>query len=517
MAGTRAFREAYLSAGGTGEAWSDFDARQTRYAILWAYYESTAYRTFLQPWATKYVQDYALYKYVRNIYNPSARLAEVWVQFLVGGLLDEGADNKGALPIVLPAGVLKETAAALRSAIAQVWRDSVWQVNKSIWARYGVVKGDTAIKVIDDTKRAKVYFEVIRPESVKALTRDPFGNVKRYELEEERDDPRASKTGKVKYTEIGERVAGEGESSGGEGVVQFKTLLNDAPYAWNGIAAEWEENYGFVPFVAVKHIDVGFDWGWAEAQTSLSKFREIDNQASALNDQVTKAVKAPFMINAKKPTVDVKIQGAQPTAERPEPGKEEMPILYVPDPNARAQSLVTDLNIEAVSQHIGMMLEHLERDYPELQADVFKLGNDASGRALRTLREPVEARVMERRAAYDDALVRAHKMALSIGAQRGYGGFGAFNAESFNAGELNHSIGARSVFRQDPMDDLDYKKLFWETAAMAVKGGQPLEEFLREAGWDEERISRIVNSKEFQAKRNAVVEAFGGERMKEEG
>ncbi len=503
-----------MSAGANGDTWSDFDARKTRYAILWAYYESTAYRTFLNPWATKYIQDYALYKYVRNIYNPSARLAETWVHFLVGGALNLDAEVSellvgGDLPIVIPAKTPKESSDALRLAIAQIYKDSVWQVNKSIWARNGVVKGDTALKIIDDTKRKKVYFEVIRPDIIKELTLDPFGNVKRYELEEERADPRIGKTGNVKYKEIGERVKDESETPGGLGVVRFRTLLNGSPYAWNGVAAEWEENYGFVPFIATKHIDVGFDWGWAEAQPSLSKFREIDNLASALDDQVTKAVKAPFMINAKKPQNEVKVQGAQPTSERPEPGKEEQPILYIPDPNAKATSLVTDLNIEAVVKNIAMMLEHLERDFPELQADVFKLGNDSSGRALRTLREPVEARVMERRAAYDDALLRANKMAISIGAQRGYDGFTSFRAESYAAGELNHSIGARSVFRKDPLDDLDYKKAFWETAMAATRAGQPLEEFLRDAGWDEEKISKIVQSEEFQAKRKAVVESFG--------
>ncbi|GAG44503.1 unnamed protein product, partial [marine sediment metagenome] len=49
--------------------------------------DQSAYRD-IHTWATAYRKQYALYKYIRPIYNPSYRLGEFWKTHLFGGLLD---------------------------------------------------------------------------------------------------------------------------------------------------------------------------------------------------------------------------------------------------------------------------------------------------------------------------------------------------------------------------------------------------------------------------------------------
>lgn len=512
MSGIKAFQQAFVNSDVTDARakFETFDARKTRYALLWAYYANSAYDTTAHPWAVSYLQSYGLYKYVRDIYNPAHRLAEFWVTALMGGLLDPNAGDgtrvRSALPILTPL-LTQAQGDALRAAIAQLWRDSNWQTNKSIFTRYGVTLGDTALRVVDDAARARVYLETVHPALIKNVLLDPFGNVKAYEIEEMRADPRPGKSGAVKYNEI---VVRGDDSNDAARPVLFKTLLDDSPYAWNGVAAEWTENYGFVPFVFVKHIDVGALFGWSELHSALSKLREVDNLASALDDQITKMVNAPWLFNFAEPRSAPSVANGQPTTEVPQPGKDKLPALYINNTDAKGQALVTDLNIEAVIANITKLLEQLEREYPELQADIWKLGGDASGRALRTAREPVEAKVMERRPHYDDAVRRALQMAISIGAQKGYAGFERFSETSFADGALDFTIGNRPVFRQDPLDDLEYEQAFWTAAAQAESAGYALELWLADRGWSEERIAKLLASDKFKAKRALLDAAVQG-------
>lgn len=512
MNGLRAFQKAFLSSDADASPmnnFGDFGARRTRYALLWSYYENTAYDWVIHPWAAAYIQQYNLYKYVRDIFNPAHRLGEFWAMALVGGALDAGAGDgiliPSALPIVIPQTANETQVANLRAAIAQIWRDSNWQTQKSIYTRYGTVMGDTTLKVIDDPQREKVYLEVVHPGVIKGVSLDPFGNVKQYELEEMRAHPENASQ-MVKY---GERVTrkNQGETSGAPGAVVFETFLNDKPYAWNGIAAEWQEEYGFVPFVMVKHLNVGLPWGWSEYHAALSKFRELDDQAALLNDQIRKMVDAQWLFNVKKPTEASTQATRQPTATNTQRGRDEVKALWIDKDNVAAKHLVGDLDIAATLKNINEMIAAIREEYPELQPEIFKLGNDASGRALRTARQPVEAKADERRPNYDAGLVKAQQMAISMGALKGYRGFESFSAESFARGELAHSIGKRPVFAQDPFDKIEQDAAFWDLANKAKVAGVALDVFLELQGWDADRIARITRNPEFAAKRQMIVDA----------
>ena len=102
---------------------------------------------------------------------------------------------------------------------------------------------------------------------------------------------------------------------------------------------------------------------------------------------------------------------------------------------------------------------------------------------MRIARQRVTTKVNERRAIYDDSLVRAHQMAVAIGGFRGYKDFGGFGLESYDKGELDHAIGERPVFAVDPLDDIETEGAFWAAATAAVKSGLPLMTFLKRNGW----------------------------------
>lgn len=495
MASMRAFREPYLVADPADETeFASAEARQLRYSLYWAFYENTAYR-HIHRWAKKYKTDFGLYRYIRNIYNPAYRLGEFWKIFLMGGALDmaagDGKDKPSALPIVTGNE-------ALRGAIGKVWRWSNWQLQKDILTLYGPVLGDVALKVVDDAERHKVYLEVVHPITLAALDLDAFGNVKGYTIRETREDPRQNRAGQtVVYSEVADRPD--------EQNVRYRTYLDGKPYKWNGQSEEWEAPYGFVPMVAIRHIDVGFTWGWSELHAARPKIQEVDDLASKQHDQIRKLIDAPWLfVGVDKPKKEPKTQGADATRDQPSPGREEIPALYG-SMGADAKPLVAPLDIAATSEEIQAVLEELERDYPELQMDIWTVSGDVSGRALRTARQRAEAKVRQRRGNYDDALVRAQQMAVAIGGMREYAPeFAPFNLDSYAAGGLDHAIGERPVFAVDPLDDTEIDAAFWGAAKAATESGMPLMAYLKDAGWSEERIQAILDDPEFQNKIEAM-------------
>jgi hypothetical protein len=489
MAGFTAFREAYLSAGLVDTAnsdFADFDARRLRYNLYWALYENTAYRN-VHSWSVLYRQQQALYKYIRGIYNPSYRLGEFWKSHLWGGRLDPDAGDGSEIPTALPIVADNQL---LRPALSQLWKWSNWQINKGIASLYGAILGDVALQIVDDTERQKVYLKIVHPGIIKDVTLDDFGNVKGYEIEERRVHP---------YDPQRTAVYLEKASRDGDNVI-YQTFMDDALFAWYGQVAEWEVPYGFVPMVMIQHNNVGLDWGWSEVHSGRPKFQEVDDLASKLSDQIRKMVDAPWLFaGINKPTAAPRTAGTTPTSDMPQPGREEMNALYGPS-DAKAQPLVAPLDISATAQYIKELLSELERDYPELQMDIWTAGGDTSGRALRIARQRVETKVNERRPLYDDGLVRAQQMAVAIGGYRNYEGFESFGLDSYKQGQLDHKIGERDVFKKDPFDDSEKEMAFWSAAEKAVKTGLPLMTFLKRNGWDEQELKDLEKSPEMQAK-----------------
>lgn len=482
--GVIAFKEAYLTAPVMDTAdWSDQDARRLRYAVLWAQYEQTSYRD-VHSWATAYRKQYAMYKYARPVYNPAFRLGDFWRTHLFGGLLNVEAGDEGAIPILTDNE-------ALRPVIADLWKWSRWQMNKDVLAVRGSILGDAAVQVIDDVQRGRVYLSLLHPGIIEYVEKDPFGNVKAYGLKEERDNPRIGSTGTVVYTE---HVSRSGD------LVVYETFLDGAPYAyeWNvdrsgTPVAVWSEPYGFVPLVMIQHNDVGLDWGWSELHPVRAKVQEVDDIASMISDQIRKTIDPVWLMKGMKKTT-LTMSRADATTDRPLPGREEMQAIWGVPVDGGAEAMVAALDLENVLRHVDTILKEIERDVVELGQDIHTASGDASGRALRVARQPVVAKVVQRRASYDAAMVAAQQMAVAIGGWRGY--YGGFDLDSYAKGDLDHSIADRSVFEEDALDRTEIDLAFWKAAEQAGKAGASLSAYLEEAGWDDERIARLTQTSE---------------------
>lgn len=424
--------------------WNDYDSRRLRYDIFWAFYENTQYDEMLlsfRNWVSQYKTRFGLYKYIRPIYNPSYRLGEFWRSHIWAG----------STQLILDSLEYGDSANEdlLREAIEQIWQWSNWEIKKDIVPLYGSTMGDVAILIVDDQEHKKVLFDIVHPGNLVFVEKDAMGNVKGYEIQEKRFDPQTHLERTVIYKEVAFRD--------NENVV-FTTFLDDEPFAWNGIEASWTRPYGFVPMVIIQHNDVGLEWGWSEILPGQSKFREVDDVTSKLDDQIRKLVDSGWLFaGVSKPTdspvaSETSLTGTA-ALNRPQPGREEIPIFYGPE-GATATPLVADLEIEQVSNHIGSIIREIERDYPELRL-MSLLNEDAgniSGRALEIARQPSESKVRQRRPNYYNALIRANQMAVAIA---GFNKLNQFDLNSFDAGLLDHSIGDLPIFTSGEFDTLD--------------------------------------------------------------
>lgn len=477
-AAVKAFREEYVTMGLIDNyMFDDAGGRLLRYDINWASYENTAYRD-IHKWARQYRTSYGLYKYIRNIYNPSYRLGEFYRMMVWGGNLSPSAGKEGAIPIVVGK---RADEARLREALVYLWHQSNWSIRKGIIPLQGSVLGDYIIKIVDDPEHGYTCMDVVHPATLSQVTVDGRGYVKAYEISEMRDYEGKD----VEYRETAERV--------GDSVV-YTTYLNNKPFPWNGAASTWSENYGFIPLVLGQHNNVGKDWGWSEMHADRSKLHELDDMASKLHDHIRRMTDPAWIANFPKSSTEVTMKSAKATPDRPQPGREEMPIMYVANENAKLQPMVVpELSIHEVGEEIAMQLRELERDYPELQMDIWSVGGDTSGRALITARQRAEKKVTDRRASYDSSIVRAQQMAIAIAGEKGYEGFEGFSLLSYKEGKIDHTVAERNVFDLSPTEVADEKLKFWQ-AIQAATQSVPVELALKDAGWSEERIQELYGT-----------------------
>lgn len=483
MAAVTAFNKEFFSLSNPA-IYSSYKARKLRYQLGQAFYENTAYSS-IHSWVEGYKVQNGLYKYIRPIYNPASKLIDFYLSTIWGGALDIKAGDTGAIPIKIAETADEDT---LRRAIARVWFNSNFRDNKDVHVMRGASLGDSVLYVRDDPERGDTSIEVLHPSVIKSVDVDRRGFVRSYEIEDQR-----LSDGKVfTYTETAEHGTGE--------EIIFKTYRNGSPFAWeenkdkNGKArSEWTELYGFIPLVLVKHINAGNDWGVSAYGNYTPKFAQIDDIASKLYDQIRKAVESPGIIfGATAPNTNPTLTTKAATADRPEPGREQTNLIYVPTPGASFQSMVSNLDIAAVSAEIQNFLGQLETELPELNDDIW--GGDARVEGVKTARAKVEAKVSAIRSRYDSSIVYANQMAIAIGGYRGYDGFDGYDLDSYKDGKLAHAVSPRPIFPITEDARNASEAVIWTTAATVARDSQgaiPVETVLRAMGKTDEDLAKI--------------------------
>jgi hypothetical protein len=454
------------------DGWDEYTKRLTRYEIFDGYYNNMAYHTIVSFSQTlKYYEK--LYKHVRGVYNPVMRLVELYVGKTYPGTLDLETAETGAIPIA-------DADATLRKAIIQLWRASRWQQHKSLYPRFGGRFGDSFIKVVDDS--TDVWLEVVDPRKIKDIETDSRGNIVKATLFYfKRLDGKLAR-----YTEVITPTS-------------FSTFIDDkpAPVFRNGrgdFVTTWENDYGFVPLVHIKHRDLGLQYGAPPFMGTVHKINELNDLASIVNDGARKQVEMPLVaIGVKSGDITYGSDGSSNFNDPSDtPKKDTLRVLSLPPKDSDLKAIPPTLSLSDANIIIQATLEEIERDLPELALHRVRAGGNLTAPGVTASYDDATSRIQEARGNYDGGLIEAQQMAIAIGGFRGYKGYEPYTLLSRNNGDTDHRIADRPV-----VSDTISRKEKLELTVMAA-GSPAFNPVATDLGWNEAQIETIQETIEAQ-------------------
>lgn len=461
--------------------------RADHYDRLWEYYSNTAFED-LRNWSS-YKGRHGLYRYIRQIYNPTFRLVEFYTSIYPGVLTTDARRLPDGTPLAIP--LARDTRQEIRDALGSFWEWSNWQEQMHVMLRHAAALGNVLVKLNDEVDRRKVSAEVIWPGLVSDLELDSAGNVQRYALEYdiEGDGGRCHR--------YREEVTKE----------SIQTTLDDRPFDATGAGARYENPYGFVPAVWYRFNNLGSVYGAPVTWCAIGKLDELNHLVSQIHDQIGKMLEAPIIVKGGKNVrvlADM-IQGSKQVAthESPDPlaGREQLDVLYGP-PEAGLETLSLDVQQAMAAAHA--LVQEVERDFPELSMfATLRAMTQTTGPAVEKLAGDVKHRFVRAAAAADRQSVKLFQMGLAIAGMRANSGawgaldgkrrrFLPFDLTSYEQGHLDFDIDMRPLLPEAKGEGYQVEQSRWTAFKMAVEAGMPLEMLLRDDGWDDARVQEMA-------------------------
>lgn len=390
----------------------------------------------------RYRLRYGLYRYIRPIYNPVRRLVDFYAGVVYPGRLSiDGNRLPDGSPLAIP--LTQDTPPALRTAIGQLWQWSNWQTGKNLFVRYGAALGDVGVEIVDDVDRGKVAFDIIWPGWVTELELDYTGNVKRvtYEYDTEDDEGKKYTYKKVMTPEF---------------IGEYK---DDEPFPYDeGVEAERDNPYGFVPFVWCKHTDLGNEHG-SPAVRNVNKIDELNELASHAHDRAHGVMSSPIVASGQS-VASLNSEALQTKQESTldaataYTGRETVKLIRT---ELGGQVSAVEIPEGEALNYMVKLIEEIERDHPELTMyNELRAMSQITGPAAERLVGDAIAYIEEARSNYDMQSIKLFQMGVAIAGWRANSGawgpldrqqqkFTPFDLESYDRGDLDFEIGSRPI------------------------------------------------------------------------
>lgn len=414
-------------------------ARMERYRLNTAYADGKQYRPAnVVKAGGRYTKRY---RHTRNIYNFINRLIDLEVNKIYGGRIDWTGDLRtGAIPIIGAEGILLEN-------IKQILEWSNFGDGKELYVRNGSLLGDSFLKVIPVFSSKvdpegenvliarKVRIEILDPHKVKDIEHDSVGNVIWICIE---------------YEDIGDDgkpfMYREEISKFDIKIYREKELMSVTP---NG--------YGFVPVVHVKHKNIGRKWGITSFHTTLEKIDEINDVASNTNDGIRKAAKPLLATTGGRM--------GQPDEQLRE--RDDMLVVELPKEGS-IQVVTPSIDVTGFIAAQDKMTSEAEADVPQTSLQRIREKNaEMSGKAIENSYSDASDTIEALQGNYDERLIRAIQMALTMAGVMGLPGFEWIDIETYDAGLMRFYIKERKVF-SDQLDKVERARLLIEAAQSPV-------------------------------------------------
>ena len=390
----------------------------------------------------------------RGLENPFAQVVEFYPAHLFPGTLPD------ALPLV-------DASDAVASAIHDLWVSSNWGHKKQVYARWLPLFGNAFIKATQ-APNGRPYKQLIHPSRTSEFEKDERGNLVYAFLETEVENEAGTGT-LVRCEEWSKEddaarvwfAAGYGSSykerSGDFSKLTYQKKLSDF-----GI--------DFVPLVHAPFVTDPWEpdgLGLSAIAGVVEQVDEINRAITALHDRFFRYGKPDKVFKANESG-----KGA-PRGERrdPRPGPETPEDVGARKINLRDEETyympgLTDVaflipnipygdGLAMIRARQGKLSESLPelRYYQDTGTDDTASGN-VSGLSRRIRLAPAVSRALEARGNAEDALVRAQKMCLTLGAKSGW----FKDIGSYDAGDFEHSFEEREVLPSSDEEKADAAK-----------------------------------------------------------
>ena len=417
---------------------------------------------------------------VRELRNPTYSAVEFYPKKLWPGTLSEAFTIEG------------NDREEVRDAIREVWHWSNWQQRKQAAARYFARYGDLFLRIAvrrdREDKPVGVYIQLINPQHVSDFKTDPRGFITYL-----RYDATIMKNGsKHTHTEIWDEATGykkyEHQGNHTTPVDSLADPVETAELSEFGI--------DFLPWIHAPFMDVGESDGGTMDSRGMALIWPCLTKIDEINLTVTRIASMLYRFN--KATMAVMANAVDASGRPVRPPKfddnssvdvEDEEIRYLPG-MARMEYMVPNINWGSHLQFLNESIEALKDDLPELRYyDISKSGETASGVALRYKMGPAIDRIVEARGNAGIALVRAHKMALSIAQYLELPGFEASKIGTYEGGGFEHDLSF-----PDPagMNETDVANLIKTYVDMAMPLPSALNRF---GGWNDDELATLATDR----------------------
>lgn len=432
---------------GSAQSHSSYTARLSDYALYEAYADNTVYEA-LRFYADAVVRQKKLYKNTIGVFNPVKRLVDLYAGNVYNGTLNYDDLGEGALPLAYDNDALTEP---LQQTLK--WSNLGQQLSRYVGD--SALYGDAFWWVVDDPAGQRVRLELLNPAKVRDMNTDEVGNIKAAVIEYERSDDadieryQPSKFGGATVATPKTYVFTMKMTRRDE-TVFFETFRDGEPWGFyadvNGeLLPSWEADY---PFIPLKH--AGFEltdeiWARNAFYASREKIDQVNSVASQLNQSIRRVIEPILLAKNVDAPVDSNGQKRLAFSSQRDEGT-SVSVLFVTGTEVDIAPLVIPLDIGQATAHIQTLLSEIENDMPILALQRIRDSGAVSGTAVRNMYGDAEARIQSARQNLDTPLAQALQMAVTIGGIRGYSGFEAFSADSYDNGDMELRVKERPVF-----------------------------------------------------------------------
>lgn len=458
--------------------YGDAQARLLRYRVADSYINNTIYDT-LNRYSTRLKTEERLYKFIRSIVNPVAQENNLIVSYTYRGAIDTATLRGGALPLVFDN-------AALEDALKQVIKWSNLDGQLGDYVHDAALYGDAAWWLVDDPARGRVRLELLDPARVKYVERDEVGNVRaaviEYVCDEQPDVQRyiPSRWGSMRFQRAKTFVKTIKVTK-----EWFETFKDGEPFAFyadetGAPVSRWPNVYGFVPLKLAQYAKGRDGWGRNSFFGAPRRLiDELNDQASIVNDSIRNVV-VPLLqaVNVRK-SDDITIVRED---------KDSLAIAYLSGEGAELKPVTIPLDIAAASANRNQLTAELKKHMPILSLQDVRDRGDLSGVAIANLFGDAISVIENVRKALNPPLVAALQMAVTMGGIRRYPGFEAFNAGSFDAGDMELSVKETPVID----DQLPRGERVDKVISIAALPPGSKRKALEEIGYTDEDIETIL-------------------------